>query len=147
MYEYLFYSYSIFIHNSKNMSSELKHSLSSISQSDDELKPSISITGCFRLFGRAGNLFLTGPQRPSTSIQPCPKGDGWLYTLGCNVWKIISSFIMMIKGVVIKIQSKRWFVFHAFPFNWPGFSRSFAFAVSIYRLDDESFYHFAYWVW
>ena len=84
MYEYLFYSYSIFIHYSKNMSSELKHSLSSLLPSDDKLKPSISTTCCLRLFGRAGNLFLTGRKRPSTSIQPCPMGDGWLYNSGCN---------------------------------------------------------------
>ena len=84
---------STFIHYSKNMlselkhslsSSELKHSLSSLSPLDDELKPSISTTGCFTLFGRADNLFLTEWQRPSTTIQPCPVGDGWLYTSGCN---------------------------------------------------------------
>ena len=36
---------SILIYYSKNMSSKLKHSLSSLSPSDDELKPSISTTG------------------------------------------------------------------------------------------------------
>ena len=51
---------SIFIHYSKNMSSELKHSLSSLSPSDDELKPSISMTGSFTLFERVDDLFLTG---------------------------------------------------------------------------------------
>ena len=38
----------------------------------------------FMLFGRVDNLFLTGRQRPSTSIQPCPMGDGWLYTSESN---------------------------------------------------------------
>ena len=73
---------SIFIHYSKNMSSELKHSLSSLSPSDDELKPSISMTGSFTLFERVDDLFLTGRQCPSTSIQLCSTGDGWLYTNG-----------------------------------------------------------------
>ena len=50
---------SIFIYYSKNMLPELKHSLSSLSPSDDELKPSISSTGCYTLFGRVDNLFLT----------------------------------------------------------------------------------------
>ena len=82
------------------------------------------------LFGRVDNLFLTGRQRPSTSIQPCPMGDGWLYASESN-W---SSFTIMIKGVIIRTQSQRWFLFHAFPFNWPWFSTSFAFVVLIYRL-------------
>ena len=76
MYEYLYCSYSIFIHKFKNMSSELKYSLSSLSPLDDELKPSLSTTGCFRLFGRADILLLTGRQRPSSSIQPCSMGMG-----------------------------------------------------------------------
>ena len=84
MYEYLFYNYSMFIHYSKNMTSKLKYLLSSLSPSDDELKPSISTTGFFRLIGRADNLILTERQRPSTSIQLCPMGGGWLYTSGCN---------------------------------------------------------------
>ena len=70
MYEYLFHSYSILIHYPKSMSSGLKYSLSSLSPLGDKLKPYISTTGCFRLFGRADNLFLTVQQQPSTSIQP-----------------------------------------------------------------------------
>ena len=31
-----------------------------------------------------------------------------------SVWKIISSLTVMIKGVIIRTQSKRWFLFHAF---------------------------------
>ena len=59
----------------------------------------------------------------------------------------ISLFTIMIKGGIIKIKSRRWFIFHAFLFNWLGFSWSSAFVVFIYCLDDESFHHFAYWVW
>ena len=50
---------STFICYSKNMS-ELKHSLSSLSPLDEELKPLILTTWCFVLFGKAENLFLTG---------------------------------------------------------------------------------------
>ena len=63
---------------------EIKNSLSSLSKSDDELKPSILTTGCFRLFGRADNLFLTERQRLFISIQLYSIGGGWLYTSGCN---------------------------------------------------------------
>ena len=84
MYKDLFYSYSTIIHYSKNTSSKLKHSLSSLSPSDAELKPSISTTDCFALFGGAHDLFLPGRQHPYTNIQPCPMGDGWFYTSRCN---------------------------------------------------------------
>lgn len=43
---------SMFIHYSKNMLYNLKHSLLSLLRSDDKLKPSKSTTGCFTLFGR-----------------------------------------------------------------------------------------------
>ena len=66
---------SIFICYSKNMSG-LKHSLASLSPLGEELKSSISITECLALFGKVDNLFLTGWQRPSTSIQPCSVSDG-----------------------------------------------------------------------
>ena len=84
MYEYLFHSYSIFIHYSKNMLSKLKPLFSSLSPMDDKRKPPISRRSCFTLFGRSDNLLLTGQQHPPTRIQPCPMVDGWLYTLGCN---------------------------------------------------------------
>ena len=84
MYEYLFHSYSILIRYPKNVSSGLKYSLSSFSPLNDKLKPYISTTGCFKLFGRADNLFLTGQQQPSPTIQPCRTDDGSLYTSGCN---------------------------------------------------------------
>ena len=53
----------------------------------------------------------------------------------------------MIMGVIIRTQSKSWFLFQAFLFNWPDFSRGFTFVVLIYCLDEKSFNHFAYWVW
>ena len=51
---------SILNYYSKSISPELTHSLSSLSPSDDKLKPSISTIGRSTLFGRAGDLFLTG---------------------------------------------------------------------------------------
>ena len=66
------------------MWSELKHSLSSLSPSNDELKPLISTTGCFTLFGRPDNLFLTVLLRPSISIQPCQT-----VSIGIQQWVMV----------------------------------------------------------